>query len=510
MPVRTRTQNAALNVTVSTIMQTLNIVLGFIARTVFIKYLNSEYLGVNGLFSNILTVLSFAELGIGSAIVFSLYKPIANKDTVKIKALMNFYRTAYRTIGLFVFVVGLAVIPFLKYLINGTPNIEENIGFIYFLFLCDTTLSYLFGYKKTLITAYQKDYIVQIYSRIFQLIKIVIETIFLIITRNYIVYLSIQILSNVALNVALSYKANKLFSYLNDKDRPKLDKDESKSIFDNVKALFIYKFGSVVLNGTDNIIISAIFGVSAVGITSNYSMLMNNVTNIVGQAINSLTASIGNLSVAGSKNQIKDILHELLLICVWLYGFITIGFSVLANDFVYLWLGKSYVLDQGVVVGLLFSLYINGIQYAAYTFRTTQGLFKQSKWVPFITAVLNVILSIWWGRTLGLAGIFFATGVSRLLTVSIIDPWLVYKFNFDEKPFEYYIKYMLESFAVLFNCLINIWLIPRICIDGWLGFFLKFICVCVLSNLIFFLEFYWTPEFKALKSRILSGILKKN
>lgn len=504
-----RTRNAIINAITGSAMQVVNVILGFISRTIFIQLLNSDYLGVNSLYTNILTVLSFAELGIGSAIVFSLYNPIANEDKAKIQALMKLYKKAYRFIGTSVFILGVCVIPFMKYIIKDAPDVKESLVLIYLLFLTNTSVSYFCSYKKTLITANQKDYIVQIYTRVFQLIQIVLQSVFLLLTHEYLVYLVIHIICTVAQNVALSIKADRLYPFINLKNGNKLSREETRSIFENVKALFVYKLGSVILNGTDNIIISSIINVTAVGVASNYTMLMNNVTNIIGGAINSLTASVGNLSVKGNKEQVRNVMHQLLLICVWLYGFIAIAFFVLVNEFVNLWIGEKYLLDKTVVFAILFSIYVNGVQYAAYTFRTTQGLFVQSRWVPLISAIVNVILSIWWGKTIGLAGIFVATGISRLCTTTIVDPWLVYKNNFSEKPFDYYFKYVTESMAVLLNGVIQVRIINLIPMNGWIGFIIKGIVICITSNLVFLIEFGWTTDFKGVIGRILPRINRR-
>lgn len=504
-----RTAYALKNIMLSSLMQVVNIVLGFISRTIFIYLLNSDYLGVNSLYTNILTILSFAEMGIGNAIAFSLYKPIAEKDKAKIQALMKFYRTAYWLIGGFIFIIGICLIPFMGIIIKEAPNIKENLIIIYILFLINTSVSYFFSYKKTLITADQKDYIVQIYTRIFQFVQIVLQSILLVITRQYIIYLSIFIISTILQNVVLSCKSDKLYPFIKEKNNNKLSKDERKFIFDNVKALIIYKFGSVILNGTDNIIISSLINVTSVGIASNYTMLINNVTNIVSSALNSLTASVGNLSVKGDKSNIKSIMHQLLMICVWLYGFISISFLVLVNDFVNLWIGKNFLLDQSIIISILFSLYINGVQYAAYTFRTTQGLFVQSRWVPLISAIINIVLSIWWGKSIGLSGIFAATGVSRLVTTTVVDPWLIYKNNYDEKPFEYYFKYMIESLAVILNAIIQIWIIGQISLSGWNGFIVKGLIISISTNIVFLIEFGWTKEFKLLLMRVNANIKNK-
>ena len=185
---KSRIKNTIRNVRSGIIVQIINKVMAFIVRTVFIRILNTEYLGVNGLFTNILTVLSFAELGIGTAIIFSMYKPVAEDDTDKIKSLMRLYKKSYNTIGIVVFILGICVIPFMKYIIKDAPNIKESIILIYVLFLINTSVSYFFTYKKSIITAHQQESIINRIDSFFYLIKSILEIVFLILTKNYILY----------------------------------------------------------------------------------------------------------------------------------------------------------------------------------------------------------------------------------------------------------------------------------------------------------------------------------
>lgn len=505
-----RTIKAKRNAYIGMLAQMINLVLGFVSRTIFVSCLNADYLGINSLYANILTVLSFAELGIGSAITFSLYKPIDDDDKNRIQALMKFYAKAYQIIGITVFAIGLCLIPFMDHVIKDAPDVKENLIVVYLLFLSNTSISYFFSYKKTLLIASQKDYVVQLYTRTFQLIQVIVQSFFLILTHNYLVHLIIQFVFTFLLNISLSVKVDHSYPFIKKKNDNELSKEDSKSIFENVKALVVYKFGSVIMNGTDNIIISLFVGIGAVGISSNYTLVMNSITDVIGQALTSVLASIGNLAVRGSKAQIKAILHQLLLLCIWLYGFVGIGFLALANDFILLWIGEEWLLSQEVVFSLVFSLYINGVQYSAYSFRTTQGLFVQSKWVPILSAIINVVLSIWWVELFGLAGVFLATGVTRLCTTTLVDPWLVYKNNFGQKPYEYYAKYIMGTMGVVVNAVIQRKIISLILLDGITGFFVKFFIICISCNVVFYIMFGWTKDAKGLFGRLLPGFVKKN
>ena len=318
MKTKSRTKNALLNMISGSTMQIINVLLGFVSRTIFIKLLNADYLGVNSLYSNILMVLSFAELGIGNAIAFCLYEPIANNDKKRIQALMKFYKKAYSFIGIIIFIIGLGLIPFMNIIIKNPPNIKENLTLIYILFLLNTSISYFFSYKKTLIIADQKVYIENFYNRLFQIIQVIAQSILLLLTHQYLAYLIIYLVCTILLNVSLAKKADKLYPLLQEKNDNKLSKEEIHSIFKNVKALFVYKFGAVILDGTDSIIISAIINITTVGISSNYTLLINSVSNIVGQGFNGITASIGNLAAQGDKKKIRTVINELRLLCVWL------------------------------------------------------------------------------------------------------------------------------------------------------------------------------------------------
>ena len=240
-----RTKNSARNASVAIITKIIYIIMNFICRTFFIKLLGSEYLGINGLFTNILTMLSFAELGIGTAIIYKMYKPIADDDHERIKTLLHFYKKTYAIIGIVILIIGLSIIPFLNNFIKEVPNIKENLIVIYILFLSNTSISYFFAYKKSIITGYQKEYILNIITLIVTIILDIVQIIFLYLTHDYIIYLLLQILATIIENVIASIKANKLYPYIKDKEYKKLAKDEQKSIFKDVKSLFFYLFSHI-------------------------------------------------------------------------------------------------------------------------------------------------------------------------------------------------------------------------------------------------------------------------
>ena len=340
-----RMKNSIKNFRYGAFTQILSTVFSFISRTVFIKILGEQYLGINGLFTNILTVLSFAELGIGNAIIFSMYKPIAIDDTEKVNALMNLYKKCYRIIGVVVLLVGVAITPFINLFIKDPPNIPESLYFIYLLYVINTALSYFFTYKKSIISAHQKEYIINGYRMFFIVFKNIVQIAFLVVTHNFIVYLILQIICTFLENLSLSIKANKMYPYIETNNYQEISKEEKGTIFKNVKSLIMYKFGSVILNGTSNIVISKMIGVVIVGFYSNYLMIVQAVSNVVGNALNGITANIGNLNATANEKVKEKTFYELFFISVWIFGFCSIALLTLLNPFIELWIGNNYLLE---------------------------------------------------------------------------------------------------------------------------------------------------------------------
>lgn len=494
-----RTENVVKNAGFAVVIQLLTLLLSFFSRTVFIYVLGTEYLGINGLFTNVLTILSFVELGIGNAIIYNLYKPLAQDNTRKIQSLMAFYAKAYRIIGFTVFTLGMVLMFFIKYIIKDVPDIEDNLYFIYFLFLCNTTISYFFVYKKSIIIADQKNYIVLFYQQVCQFVQVFLQIIFLLITGNYILFLLIQIVCTLLNNVVMARKANKMYPYLMNKKVDRLSSKERTNIFENVKALFLYKFGSVILNGTDNIIISAFLGVTAVGLSSNYLLVISAVTTILGQFMSAFTASIGNLNAGEDQVSKERVFHKLFFISAWIYGFCGACLYLLLNPLIEVWLGEEYLLSGSVVFALVLHFYVNGVQFAGYTYRTTMGLFVQGKWTPIVAAFLNIILSLILVHPLGLTGVFLATSIARLMTTSIVDPYLVIHNGFSKSPISYYIKNLL--FATLFVILVlNIKVaLAFVSIKGFIGLITKLFVITILFNTALIAICYRMRDFQELK-----------
>lgn len=455
-----RTKSSIKNISFSIITQISTVLLNYICRYIFIKTLSEEYLGVNGLFSNILTIFSLAELGIGSAIIYAMYKPIAEKDESKIKAYMSFYKKCYNIIALIILCVGLIIMPFLKSFINDSANVEiPHLYLIYLLYLLDSVFSYLYVYKSSILNAMQKNYICNRYQIICKIIMTLLMCFSLILFRNFIIYLVIQIAFKLITNILISNKADKMYPFIKDTKGSKLETSERKNVFKNVYALFCNQIGSVLINGTDNIIISKYISLITVGLYSNYYLIISSVSNFVGQIFNAIVASVGNLSVSTSKKNTMNMFHKINFVNFVISFFCLIMLVCCLNDFIGLSFGTKYILDDITVLVLLINFYLLSMRNVVGTFKYAMGIFWNDKYSMLIRAIFNVVLSIVFVKYIGLAGVFLGTLVSDLITTFWYQPYALFKYGFGAKVsiyFKDFLKYSLVSLVGVILCVLVI------------------------------------------------------
>ena len=504
---RTRTQNVSINVVISLLCQFVNLAFSFISRTVFIKTLGVDYLGVNGLFTNVLTILSFAELGIGNSIIFSMYKPLADKDEEKLSSLMDLYRKSYTVIGITVALAGICIVPFIDIIVKDDPTIVEDIRLLYLLFLTNSVCSYCFVHKKSIIIADQRNYLIIGITETIYVLQVLAQIIVLYTTHNFILFLIIQIICTLLGNIASSVLANYLYPFLRKKAVP-LEKKESQVIFKNVRALVLYKFGSVILNGTDNILISSLVGVNAVGLVSNYVLLSSSCNKVLQKITEAFTASIGNLNATASPQEQNAVFKKIFLITAWIYGYASVGLATVSQHFISIWIGEEYLLSIFVLLSIIAEFYVKGVHFVASTYRTTLGFFVEGKWSALLAAAINLILSVLLCKVIGLAGILVATPIARILSIGIVDPVMVFHKGFKKSAIEYYRTYIIH---LLINIVIGLTCyIVLSCsnIQGVLGVLVDIVVVTILYNLIMLALFYKTKIFRELMC-MLKGIIRK-
>lgn len=496
MSKQSRTRNSFINVIAAVSGQGVSIIVSFIARVIFIRQLGEVYLGVNSLFTNIVGLLALAELGVGTAINYSLYKPLAENDISQIKSLMDLYRKVYVTIGIVILLMGSALIPFLHFFIKASDiGTVANLEFIFFLFVLNSSVSYFYSYKRALIISDQKRYIATIYRYIFFVLMNVLQIIFLLITKNFIIFLFITLICTISENIAISQKADNMYPFLKNRNIEKLDSDVTNEIKKNTVALLYHKIGSSVVNSTDNILISKIVGIITVGKYSNYQLITNALNIIMAQLFMALTASIGNLGVIESSEKSERILFQIFFLNFWINCTITASIYATVNLLIGAWFGISMILNQDVIICIVVNYFLYQIRRTVMTYRDAYGLFWYDRYKALVEAVINLVVSIILGLRIGLIGIFIGTIVSTVTTSLWVEPYILFKYAFKKKAYKYYFTLLLYTLVTVVTCIVCKSLIGLLKLSGFIGFICGvFICV-ITAALIISMLFFRTRQY---------------
>lgn len=499
---RSRTEYSILNILTGIGGYFINTIIGFVCRMVFVKCLSADYLGVNGLFTNVLAMLSLAELGVGGAIVYALYKPLAQNDEEKIASLMKLYGKAYRMIGLLIFLIGIALLPFIDLIIREKPAISESIYLLYMINLFNTASTYFFSYRSSLLIAAQRNYIVGGISYTIAIIQSVFQIIYLLYFHNYLGYLLIQTAGTFLYNVIVSQVAVKQFPFIRQKNAKPLPKSEQKVLFSNIRDLMVYKVSGLLVNSTDNILITFFKGLATTGIASNYTLLINTLNSLLGQVFNGLTASIGNHNATESVEKRYQMFSFLNMMNFWIFGWAALGIFFCSSDLVQLCFGEEYVLSIEIPFVMALNFFTVGMMNAVWTYKHTLGLFHYGRFIQFFTGILNIVFSVLLGTYWGLFGILFATFVARALTSLWYDPYAVFKYGFEKSPLAYAKKiltYLIVLAAAAALCQLSFLVIGGSHVVQTL---LKILLCSVVTNLVFVAAFHKTKEFEMLKGYV--------
>ncbi|MBC7525781.1 MAG: oligosaccharide flippase family protein [Flavobacterium sp.] len=503
-----RTFNSVKNISFGLISQVIQMVLGFITRTIFIKYLAVEYLGVNSLFTNIISMLSLAELGIGSAIIYSLYKPLAEKNEYEIAIILQFYKKVYVSIGSFIFFTGLLLIPFLDSIIPHKPaSITEDIRLLYFIFLFNTASSYFFMYKGSLLEADQQSSITTKNTTAFLIIQNIVQIAILVLTKNFIFYLLVQLVCSLLSNYWLTRIVDKRYHFLSKHKKEKVNSSLKKLIISNTKATFYTKIGGALVNGTDNLIINYFVGLTILGKFSNYVMLTAIATNFLVIVFANVKSSIANVIVKEDKKSQGIIYDVINFSSFWFYGLGAVLMVVIMNDFITIWIGKSYILSLNVSIMIAVNFFMLGMQNAFWTFKSAYGFFEQGKYLVLLTAAINLLLSFCFGYYYGIFGVLLATAIARLVTNFWYDPYIVLKLGLQVNPKFYLFKFIKYSVLLLVSTAIIFFISQYLNFSLILNFIIKIILCLVITNGLIFLTYKNTNEFLKIKQLFSNAIL---
>lgn len=495
---KSRSQNTILNIFFGYAAQLGTIVLSFIGRRIFLQYLSVDYLGINGLYSNILTVLSLAELGLDTAVVYSLYKPVADGNEALINSLLAYFKRIYFALAGIIFLIGTALVPFLHFLIKSELN-RQDLIYYYLIFLVNTVASYFVAHKVALLSAYQEQRVQKLVVLSSNLVLQILHIIVLVVWKNYYLYVLVTLLTTIISNLALGCVCDKIHPNIK-KKLPPVDFDK-KPICEKVYSTLIYKVGAVAVTNTDNILISVLVSTAAVGLYSNYYVVYGSIQGFIAIITTSLISSLGNLGVSGDKKRQYEIFNFALMFYHFTAALGLIGFSALLNDVVELWLGAEYLFDWPTVFIIALNFYISNAISPVWMYREANGLFEQVRYLMLARAAVNIILSVLLGMIWGTFGILLATAISLAVTNFWYEPRILFKKVFDLSVREYWRtqgRYFLMTLLAMAVCYGAIGMLPRAATLPLI--LIKTLLIILLTTGIFFVFVHRKPEYGEIKA----------
>lgn len=441
-----RTAASAKNAAAGLLYRVAVSVLKLAVKMVFVRFLSEELYGVSGLFGNVLGLLALADLGVTTAVTFALYKPLAEGENGRVAAIMGFIKKSYRIIAFAILGLGLVLLPFLPFLVEGGG--VDHLRLYYLIYLGNMVVEYLFSYRRVLATASQEAWRMTPFQTLFDALIAVFQVVVLLAFHRqawcYTVFLLTQSIGLLAENFAINRHLDRVYPVLKE-SAPKLPDGEKKSLFKNVRALMLHKVGSVVVAGTDNLIISAVIGLAAVGHYSNYASLIATVSGVVYIITSNATASFGNLLAAEDGEKGLRVFREWMTGCSVLYGVGTAFFITLFRPFITLAYGEKFLLEPGVVVLVVTAnFFLLGLSASLDVVKAAAGLYDPDKWAPLAQAAVNLAVSIVLAKTIGIAGVFWGTLISVLIPLTV-KPVVLYKHLFGKGLGRYFAMFLYEA-----------------------------------------------------------------
>lgn len=491
-----RTYHSIRNIFFGTVDRLVTMLVPFVIRTIMIKTLGPDYLGLSNLFASILTVLGLAELGVGSAMVYAMYRPVAEGDKTAISALLKLYRTIYRLIGSFILTVGLALMPFLRSLINGDVPAGLNLYIVYLLSLAQTVFSYFFGaYKASLLTAMQREDINSSASTISHTIVYIAAIVGLLTTRNYYLYAVLFPIGTVMENLIRSYIVDKHYGqYL---CCGRVSRKTRIDIFRKVLALIGHKVGWVVSSSIDTLCISASLGLSMIAVYGNYNYITNSLFLVMIQLCGGIRASVGNsLVLEDTRKNYRD-----FTTFNFMYMLVTsvccVCLVALYQHFIRMWVGQDFLLGFDMVILFTVHFYVRNSRQAVVTYKDAAGLWEEDALNPYAEGLVNLVLSVALVRVMGVQGVILATIISVLF---VALPWqsvLVMKKVFHVGCGAFVARYLYYALATAAACFVGYWVCGFLPDTGIVWFLVKGVLCAVVALAVLTAVYLPLPEFKS-------------
>lgn len=478
------------------------VILGFATRTIFIAELGSAYVGFDALLTNVLGLLSFLELGIGAAMSYSLYKPVAEGDSDTVRALLRFYKRVYRYIALAVTIIGLAILPLIPSLAQGAEGLGD-LRLYYLIFLASNVASYFAVYKTSVANAEQRRYLVTNVHTVASVVMQLAQMAVLLAGGNYLLFLLVMLASRLVEQIFLNWYLSRRYSHYLSGPAREVSQEELAPIKRNVRALIWHKIGEVGVNQTDSVIIAAFVNVTVLGRISNYNLIISSATLFLTVTLTAALGSFGNAIATSSPQNVYKSYRTYRFAAFWLYGIATIGLWTLLTPFVGIWIGREHIIQEEVLLAIMVNFYMTGQRLTMITVKSAAGIWAEDKYLPLVQVAINLVLSLLLVQSMGVVGVYIGT-LAQGVVATVVRPIIVYPRVF-KAPASQYFKDGLLYAAVLCLAGAGPFLLNfnnSFAVDSWPRFAVAAVAVFVWVNAVFALALGRRPEARDLRARV--------
>lgn len=498
------------NVTRNTFMGVFNnlalVFLNLVSRKMFLNYIGIEYLSIGQVINNILSILAFSELGVTNSVLYMLYKPVAENDEIRITKIIEAYKKINRCIGYVIFLIGVLCIPFLNKFIDTSVDIK-TVHIIFIINLIYSATTYFCSYRQVLINANQKNYVVSKISLVVNFISIFVQCVVILFTHSYIIYLLVTVVMGLSQNILIYFKAGEMYPYIKKHTSYKLDEVDKKNLINNVKSMFSVKICGIVINNTDNVLVSVI-DTMMVGYCANYTIISTRLRGIISIFHNSVIYSLGIANVEKTQEEKYELFKRFQLINVFLACFTSVLLGTLWDDFIRLWIGERFLIPTIILYSILLNYLWVIVTAGIWMFRDTNGLFIYVKKMLVVNASINLIISILLGKVIGVAGVYLATIVADILSDFWYDTKLVYNKVFGRTDWWKYIVYIFVNIGIVMAVILTLNTLTSTLTVSIINWIIKAIIAAVVYITLFVALYGRTKTFHNVVEQYLTSRLR--
>lgn len=491
-----RTQRSFINVATTVITNFIIFFTAFAVQRVLVHTMGGDYNGLNGLFGSIISMMSLADLGIGTAIIYHMYRPVAEEDHKRINSLLHFYKKCYMGISGVILLIGIVVSFFLPALV-GDAEVHDNIYLIFALFLIDCLCSYFLAYKKSLLYASQMNYVADFIYFVIYILQNAAQIFVLLAFQNFILFLVVKSLGKCISNLILSVYIGRKYPYTRDKQVKPVERETRQDIYLKVRGLLFHKIGKLLVTGSDSLVLTGVLGISAMNLYANYHLIIGGITGLLNKIFETLTNSVGNFLLDSDQDRRLDVYKKIDFINFWFFGCVAAGIYAVIQPLILLWMGEDFLFGKTVVFVLVINFYLEGMRASVTTFKEAAGIFHEDRRIPVVEAVLNLIISIVLAKFMGISGVFLGTILSSAVVYLYSYPKYVCRPLFQMS----YGKYVGQTFRHLMLLFVILGLTelavrPMENWNPWVRFFTAGTASVVVFHAIFFLLYGRSSEMR--------------